>query len=259
MVINGANKGRVSVTLPGSFVSAGSFAGRRVLTVRSLNLTVGGTVGISNCCPRLLHGGDLNVVFRRISAHAHLSFRATVASLNNRTRFCNPNAVRLNNRRSLNSATHIVNSLLSVVVTHISHRGSIINLTRNSTIPIVGNVSRFGRPARRVNSLVAVLRGLPRNGGVRSYALTFVNSTARIYISLVFVTSGINVGFIRFKPGNRRVPSNNLRINAIRRHTRFNGRVVTVTRRGYGISNNSVIVSSSVRYVGNTSFVCASI
>lgn len=179
------------------FVSARSLNPSIVHTRVSLVQLLGRTSG-RGTYPHLLRNTSLNVVFRRTSAQAQISFRITVAGLNKRTLCLGPKRVRLNRGRGVTSATQILSQVISTIRVHTFGRSAIASFTRCTRIPIVGNLASCGRPARTIYSIFAVARRA--SGPFDRLAIIFIKSTAGIYASATRVMAVLNNAFVRTHP-----------------------------------------------------------
>ncbi len=110
----------------------------------------------------------VTALFFRPSAHAHLSFRATMGHLNKEiVKFDSTTASDSSGNRALGSAVVVMNGCTSLVMVHRRLRKTTHCTDRMSPMPVVGTKSNTGRrPSRAVLSLCSVcgarnaLRGL---------------------------------------------------------------------------------------------------
>lgn len=169
----------------------GSLSGGRVLSLLGLTSRLGCRAG-RKVRRRLLGNGALNVVFRGDSAEAHISFRANVCRLNNRTLFLSGESLRVNENRPIRSATEILSHCLSNVVVEAFRRGRIRSLTGCNSVPVVGKLASCYRPYRILTSLVAVHR---RGGAFSNLGFYFVNSNGGVTGDLVINTVAVKVRY----------------------------------------------------------------
>ncbi|KAI9789703.1 MAG: ornithine carbamoyltransferase [Peltula sp. TS41687] len=177
--------------------SAGSF--KHVMKSGSIPKSLQGT----------LTGQTVAMMFNKRSTRTRVSTEAAVVAMGGHPMFLGKDDIQLGVNESLYDTSAVLSSMVSAIVARVGPHSDIVNLAKNSTVPVINALSDSYHPLQTIADYLTITEALPpyrTRTGLRGLRLAWVGDANNVLYDLAIAAKKLGVHLSVATPKGYEIP-----------------------------------------------------
>lgn len=131
---------------------------------------------------RPLNGKILGMIFEKSSTRTRVSFEVAMLQLGGQALFLNKNDIQLGRGETISDTAKVLSRYLDGILMRTDDQGKLIELARNSTVPIINGLSDLYHPTQAIADFMTIYE---KKGKLKGVKLTYVGDGNNVAHSLM--------------------------------------------------------------------------
>jgi len=145
---------------------------------------------------RLLEGKSLAMIFQKPSTRTRVSFEVAMAQLGGRALYLSSSDLQLSRGESIGDTARTLSRYVDGIMARVSNHQDIIDLAKNSTVPVINGLSDLFHPCQALTDLFTIWE---KRGSLKDLTISFIGDGDNNVTNSLLLTS-VRLG-VNFKIG----------------------------------------------------------
>jgi putrescine carbamoyltransferase len=159
------------------------------------------------CCPKLLEGASLGMIFEEPSTRTRVSFEVAMTKLGGHALYLRPGEIHLGQRESIRDTAEVISRMVDVIEARTLKHKTVLDLAANSMVPVLNGLTDYNHPTQVVSDVFTIMEHCGTDKPLSEVHVTFVGDATNVCSSLLMICTQMGMHFTHAAPVAYQAPA----------------------------------------------------